>query len=130
MEARIRDLAATYEVEYDDDPPLVNAMSLGQRITIGLSDAKSGISTFKGYVDGQFVLFEEVAKSPWVSCDLTKTPVKRTGKMQTEVRSHATICRTSAFTKRNSTIDTVAMTKAIHVDNNLYINITIKNQTY
>ena len=80
VEARVRELAATYEVEYDDQPPLVNAMSLGQRITIGLSDAKSGISTYKGYVDGQFVLFEEVAKSPWVSCDLTKTPVKRTGK--------------------------------------------------
>ena len=82
VEARIRELAATYEVEYDDVPPIVSAKSLGQRITIGIMDTKSGISTFRGYVDGQFVLFEEVAKSPWVSCDLAQTPIKRTGKMR------------------------------------------------
>ena len=79
VEANVRELGATYEIEYDDEPPLVHAMSLGQRLTIGLSDSKSGIKAYKGYVDGQFVLFDEVGKSPWVSCDLRQTPVRPTG---------------------------------------------------
>ena len=80
VEARVRELGSTYEIAYDNEAPLINAMSLGRRLTVGISDTKSGLRTWRGYVDGQFVLFEEVGKSPWVSCDLERTPVRPNGK--------------------------------------------------
>ena len=78
---KVREMGATYEIGYDDTPPTVNAVSLGKQITIGINDAESGISGYQGYIDGHFVLFEEVPKSPWVRCNLSDTPIKPTGKL-------------------------------------------------
>ena len=38
------------------------------------------MSSYEGYIDGRFVVFEEVPKSAWVRCDLREAPVRKTGK--------------------------------------------------
>jgi len=79
---RLRELGAAYELDYDDEPPVVHPVALGERIVLGMSDGKSGIRSYKGYVDGRFVLFEEVPKSPWVACNLADTWLEKTGKLR------------------------------------------------
>ncbi len=80
-----QDLGATYELAYDDKAPIVGPVNQGgwsgsKKITISIVDQESGLSGYEAYVDGQFVLFEEVPKSPWVRCDLRESPVRKTGK--------------------------------------------------
>ena len=82
---KARELGAVYELAYDDTPPLLNPVGQSSWnsthvIRMGIVDSQSGIASYQGYVDGQFVLFEEVRQSPWVRCDLTATPLKRSGK--------------------------------------------------
>ena len=82
---RCRDLGATYEVGYDGEAPVVGPVGQGSwsmrhQITISMVDAQSGLKGFKAFVDGHYVAFDQVPKSPWVRCDLTETPVRRTGK--------------------------------------------------
>lgn len=81
VSAPLRELGAAYELAYDDTPPQINPMGIGETITFGINDSGSGISTYRGYVDGQFVLFEEVGKSPCVRCNLKETPIRKTGDM-------------------------------------------------
>lgn len=81
---RVRELAASYAVEYDDQPPSVNPVgqdSWGSTSTIriGITDEKSGLKAYKGYIDGHFIVFDAVEKSPWVMCKLTETTVRKTG---------------------------------------------------
>ena len=85
--ANMRDLHLQYSIEYDDEPPIVSPVGQGnwnatKTIKLGLTDAKSGVDTYQGYIDGQFVLFEDVPLSPWVACRLAETPIKRTGKQR------------------------------------------------
>ena len=85
--ANMRDLHLQYSIEYDDEPPIVSPVGQGnwnatKTIKLGLTDAKSGVDTYQGYIDGQFVLFEDVPLSPWVACKLAETPIKRTGKQR------------------------------------------------
>lgn len=80
----VLDLGATYELAYDDKAPLVGPVNQGgwtssKKITVSVSDRESGLASYKAYVDGQFVLFEEVPKSAWVRCDLRQSPVRKTG---------------------------------------------------
>ncbi|MBQ6652812.1 MAG: M23 family metallopeptidase [Prevotella sp.] len=79
--ATIRDLGVDYELAYDDQPPLVNMVSTGEQITIGMVDKHSGLRSYKAFIDDEFVLFEQVPKSQWVRCKLSETPVKKNGKM-------------------------------------------------
>lgn len=79
----MRDLGAEYELAYDDEAPTVNTVSMGEQLTLGVTDRGSGVSRYEAYVDGQFVLFEQVPKSQWVRCRLSETPVKKTGRMHT-----------------------------------------------
>ena len=83
----MRDLHLQYSIEYDDEPPVVSPVGQGnwnvtKTIKLGLADEKSGVNTYEGYIDGQFVLFEDVPLSPWVACKLAETPLKRTGKQR------------------------------------------------
>ena len=85
--ANMRDLHLQYSIDYDDEPPIVSPVGQGnwnatKTIKLGLTDAKSGVDTYQGYIDGQFVLFEDVPLSPWVACKLAETPIKRTGKQR------------------------------------------------
>ncbi len=78
------EMGATYELAYDDKAPLVGPVNQGgwtgsQKITMSVSDKESGLASYKAYVDGKFVLFEEVPKSAWVRCDLKHAPVRKTG---------------------------------------------------
>lgn len=79
--ARIRELGAKYEIAYDDVPPrlTVNNMS-GRYIRAHVYDSESGLKYIKGYVDGEFVLFEYQEKAGIYICDLAKSPVVKTGK--------------------------------------------------
>lgn len=76
---RIRELGASYEIGYDDEPPVISAFSQSAgHIRAAVSDIKSGLKSFCGYVDGQFVLFEHIDKTNVFSCNLKDTPVRKT----------------------------------------------------
>lgn len=84
---RLRELGAAYELAYDDQAPVVSPVGQGAWsqtgiVRFGLTDSGSGLKNWRGFIDGRFVLFEEVAKSPWVMCRLKDTPIARTGKMR------------------------------------------------
>lgn len=77
---KMRDLGAVYEIGYDDTPPVMSNIIIDRNvIRLGLSDSGSGIKSFEGYVDGQFVLFEKVDKTNIYMCKLKDTPVQASG---------------------------------------------------
>lgn len=83
---KARDLGATYCVKRDAEAPRLNAVNIegwGTRkeIKMGIIDNESGVRKFAGYVDGKFIVFEEVPKSPWYRCDLSLMPIHKTGKI-------------------------------------------------
>lgn len=85
---RMRELGATYTLAYDATAPAINPVGQAswnstKVIRIGLSDAGSGIKSYSATVDGKFVLFERVPKSPWVMCRLKETPLNPTGQLHT-----------------------------------------------
>jgi len=66
--ANIREMGAEYTVSYDKEEPLIVPLKkeLWEKehaIKIKLTDNKSGLSSFKGTIDGQFALFEYDSKS-------------------------------------------------------------------
>lgn len=82
---RVRELGATYELDYDDAPPRLDALeqdswNTSHVIRFDIWDSKSGLASFEGTIDGRFVLFERVGKTSVVACRLADTPLKRTGK--------------------------------------------------
>ena len=77
---QIRDLGATFELAYDDTPPTIEPVSLGERIALRLSDKQSGVASYTATIDGRFVVFDSMDKSPLVVCQLDETPIKKTGK--------------------------------------------------
>ncbi len=84
VKGRLRDLGLSYEVAYDDNPPEVDLESASAGVLrLNVYDSKSGLSSFKAYVDGKFVLFEDVPKSTVKVCHLSQTPLKRTGATRT-----------------------------------------------
>ena len=52
-------------------------------LRLNVYDSKSGLASFKAYVDGKFVLFEDVPKSTIRVCHLSQTPLKRKGTTRT-----------------------------------------------
>lgn len=83
--APLRELGATYKLEYDDRPPQITpvgqpAWNNTHIIKFGLADDKSGIGKFYARIDGHVVVFEKVDRSQLIKCDLRDTPLKRTGK--------------------------------------------------
>lgn len=84
MTGQIRDLGLLYELDYDDEAPEITPVRQEQWsklavVELEVDDNKSGIKTYKGYVDGRFVLFEKVEKCSMVVCDLSDTPIEKTG---------------------------------------------------
>lgn len=66
---RVRELGGTYTVSMDTKAPVITPVQPERwvrqaMIKIKLSDDKSGISSYKGTIDGAFVLFENDVKSP------------------------------------------------------------------
>ena len=78
---RMRELGASYEIAYDDTPPVLSAFSAsGGRLRVLAYDKQSGLRSLKGYVDGRFVLFEYMEKAGVYVCNLKDAPVLKTGK--------------------------------------------------
>lgn len=81
----IRELGASYELEYDDRPPVISPLNqpswtVNSTIRLTLSDDKSGVKSFRGYIDDQFVLFEQEGRSAVVTCRLKNTPIRKEGR--------------------------------------------------
>lgn len=81
---RLRELGAGYELAYDDQPPTIipigeASWSSRHELRFGVSDSKSGLKSIKGYIDGKFVLFEDMERSTTRRCRLEDTPIKPTG---------------------------------------------------
>lgn len=86
---RVRDLGGSFELFYDDEPPVIQPRSTDAStlLRFDIHDPLSGIKSYKGYVDGQFVLFKAMTQSLTVNkfgvtpiaCRLSNTPLKKTG---------------------------------------------------
>jgi hypothetical protein len=68
LELNINELGNQYAISIDTIAPLIEAMSpqtwkQNGRIRIRLGDDKSGVRSFRGTIDGQFVLFKHDSKS-------------------------------------------------------------------
>jgi len=78
----IRNLGAFYEIAYDDVPPSVMPVRPARwmsdnTIVLSVKDSESGIKQISGYIDGEFILFENKPKSSAVICNLEKTPIRK-----------------------------------------------------
>ena len=68
VEASIRELGDKYAVDYDNIYPSISPVSINtwaktKKIIIQAKDTKSGISSFRGEIDGKFALFAHDMKS-------------------------------------------------------------------
>ena len=84
----ILDLSGLYQLAYDDQPPTVTPLSLGQRLAFSVSDAGSGIASWTATVDDRFIVFDAIEKSSTYACDLRETwlrPMGRTHHLHFEV---------------------------------------------
>lgn len=80
---RIRELGHSYELDYDDVPPVVKNMTgKGKQdiIRLSVTDKQSGLASYTATIDESFVVFDTKEKTSMVVCDLRETPVKKTGK--------------------------------------------------
>ena len=77
---RVTELGATYALAYDDEPPLVSVVDTEEGITLSLTDSGSGVASYNAIVDGCFVIFDVVEKTHRVVCDLSDSPIRRSGK--------------------------------------------------
>jgi len=81
---RIRELGYTYALDYDDEPPTIslvtNMQTASDVLRLSVSDRQSGIETYQGTIDGQFVVFNPQEKSSQVVCNLRESPIWKTGK--------------------------------------------------
>ena len=71
----------SYVVAVDTVPPVIRPVNEKQwaqagRVVLKLSDKHTAISSFKGYVDGKFVLFEYSSKNSELVCDVKREKVK------------------------------------------------------
>ena len=80
VSGRIRELSSSYELAYDDEAPEVSPVTLGERVVLRLSDAKSGVASNPATIDGRFVVFDAADKQPLVICDLSETPIRKTNR--------------------------------------------------
>ncbi len=94
VKGRVDDLGAWYELAYDDEAPEVKPVSLGDHIVLKLTDAKSGVASYRATIDGRFVVFDKMDKKPYVTCDMSETPIRKT------LRTHR--LRFTAIDNRNN----------------------------
>jgi len=81
---RIKELGYSYALDYDDEPPSIslvtNTQSASDVIRLSVSDRQSGVATYQGTIDGQFVVFNPQEKTSQVVCRLRESPIRKTGK--------------------------------------------------
>jgi hypothetical protein len=85
VEGEISDLGDLFSVDYDDVPPVIRPVNPREwanepLLVFDVKDEKSGVKTFMGFLDDDFIVFDHVKKSSKVLCDLRNTPVAPTGK--------------------------------------------------
>ena len=85
--ANIRELGIAYCLAYDSLAPRIvpfgrNSWVSRQRVRVLVTDGESGLMAFKGFLDGEFVLFERIDKTDIYECKLPETPVRRLGKQR------------------------------------------------
>lgn len=69
MTAKVRELGGTYAVNYDVQAPKITPIQpvkwvSGGKITIKVTDDKSGVASYRGTINDEFVLFEHDVKKP------------------------------------------------------------------
>lgn len=79
---RIRELGSTYAISTDTKAPVITPLQPERwvrqtEIKLRLSDDKSGVSSYKGTIDGEFVLFENDVKSPVYSYKFDSSRLKK-----------------------------------------------------
>lgn len=85
----IRELGDTYEIDYDDTPPVITPIGNAKGwtssgvIRAGLTDKDAGLKSYKASIDGRFVYFAPMEKSNVIQCRLKDSPVKKTGTAHT-----------------------------------------------
>ena len=85
--AKIRELGIAYCLAYDSIAPRIvplgrNSWASRQRVRVQVTDGESGMKSFKGFLDGEFVLFERLDKTNIYECKLPETPIGRLGKQR------------------------------------------------
>jgi hypothetical protein len=80
VSGHIRELGSSYALAYDDEPPEISPVTLGEHVVLRLTDAGSGVASYTATVDGQFVVFDAADKQPLVICDLSETPIRKTNR--------------------------------------------------
>ena len=84
---RIYDLGMSYQLAYDDQPPVVRLQGSddspvsGGQLRLTVTDAQSGISSWTATVDDRFVVFDAIEKSSTFAFDLRESWLRRTGKL-------------------------------------------------
>ncbi len=80
----VNDLGTVLSLREDKTPPIVRLTSNNKSgksiLSFAISDNESGLLSYETYIDGQFVLLEQVKGSANYSCNLKKTPIKPTNK--------------------------------------------------
>lgn len=82
MNTKIRELGHTYTVSFDNKAPTITAVQPAKwvslsKITIKVTDNKSGIKSYRGTIDGKFALFEHDSKSPTYIYKFDPTRLKK-----------------------------------------------------
>ena len=81
---RVKELGYAYALDYDDEPPSVSLVSDTQTasdvLRLRVSDRQSGVETYEGTIDGQFVVFNPQEKTSLVVCNLRESPIRKTGR--------------------------------------------------
>lgn len=78
--ACINELGDTYQIGYDSDGPAIKALSTsGGKLRLNVKDEGSGVESCEAYIDGRFILLHEHPGSTALTCDLSETPLAKTG---------------------------------------------------
>lgn len=84
VKGRFRELSDIYFLTSDETAPLITKMNLDPRhLFFKITDSGSGLKAYQASVDGEFILLEFGKNKEVFFCDLTETPVQRTGKERT-----------------------------------------------
>lgn len=86
IEAKIRELG-TFTVCADTIPPLVRLLSHSRtQLVYRIQDSQSGIASYRGTIDGKFVLLEYSARDRQLVCHFRKARVARSGQHDFELQ--------------------------------------------
>ena len=100
ISGRIRELGHAYAISADIKVPEITPVQPERwvrqaEIKISLSDDKSGISSYKGTIDGEFALFENDVKSPVYSYKFDPSRIKK-GKIHKLIFTATDACGNNA----------------------------------